>query len=34
MSEGRFVLPLPKRSGVKPLGESRSQAVQRFLSFE
>ena len=34
MSEGRFVVPLPNRCGVKPLGESRSQAVRRFLSFE
>ena len=28
--EGRFIVPLPRRSGVKPLGESRSQAVRRF----
>ena len=31
---GRFVIPLPKRPNVKPLGESRSQAVRRFLSLE
>ena len=30
----RFVLPLPRRENAKPLGESRSQAVQRFLSLE
>ena len=34
MREGRFVVPLPKRSAIKPLGEARSQAVRRFLSFE
>ena len=33
-SEDRFIVPLPKRPGVQPLGESRSQAIQRFLSFE
>ncbi len=33
-SEGRFVIPLPKRSKETKLGESRSQAVGRFLSFE
>ena len=32
--DGRFVVPLPKRENVKPLGESRSRAVQRFLSLE
>ena len=32
--EGRFVVPLPKRSMEVKLGESRSQAVRRFLSFE
>ena len=31
---GRFVVPLPKRENVKPLGESRSQAVRRCLSLE
>ncbi len=31
---GRFVVPLPKRENTKPLGESRSQAVRRFLSLE
>ena len=31
---GRFVVPLPKNSQAKPLGESRSQAVRRFLSME
>ena len=31
---GRFVVPLPKKPHAKPLGESRSQAVRRFLSLE
>ena len=31
---GRFVVPLPKKPHAKPLGESLSQAVRRFLSFE
>ena len=32
--DGSFVVPLPKRSGCKSLGESRSQAIRRFLSLE
>lgn len=32
--DGRFVVPMPKRSMATKLGESRSQAVRRFLSFE
>ena len=32
--DGRFVVPLPKRSMETKLGESWSQAVCRFLSFE
>ena len=32
--EGRFVVPIPKRSDVKPLGESQSQAVRRLLYLE
>ena len=32
--EGRFIVPLPRRPGVKPLGESRSQAVRRFTMLE
>ena len=32
--EGTFVVPLPKWSPVDPIGESRSQAVRRFLSLE
>ncbi len=32
--EGRFVVPLPLKSDAKPLGESRSLAVRRFLSLE
>ena len=32
--DGRFVVPLPKKPDLKPLGESRSQAVRRFLSLE
>ena len=31
---GSFVVPLPKRSGCRSLGESRSQAIRRFLSLE
>lgn len=32
--EGRFVVPLPKKPQAKVLGESRSQAVRRFLALE
>ena len=32
--DGRFIVALPKRPGVKPLGESWSQAIRRFLSLE
>ena len=32
--EGRFVVPLPKDPHAKSIGESRSQAVRRFLSLE
>lgn len=31
---GRFVVPLPRNPDAKPLGESRSQAVRRFLTLE
>ena len=31
---GRFIVPLPWNSEEKPLGESRSLAVRRFLSLE
>ena len=31
---GRFLVPLPKKPDAKLLGESRSQAVRRFLSLE
>ena len=31
---GRFVVPLPKKENNKLLGESRSQALRRFLSLE
>ena len=34
LKNGRFMVPLPKKSGTKPLGESRSQAVRRFVAFE
>ena len=34
LTDGRFLVPLPKQPGSKPLGESRSQAVRRFLTFE
>ena len=33
-SDGRYEVPLPRKAGVKPLGESRSQAVRRFFSLE
>ena len=32
--DGRFVVPLPKNPQTKPLGESRSSAVRRFLHLE
>ena len=32
--ESMFVVPLPRRLNVDPIGESRSQAVRRFLSLE
>ena len=31
---GMFIVPLPRKQTVKPLGESRSQAIRRFLHFE
>ena len=31
-SDGRFIVPLPKKPHVKPLGESRPQAVKRHTS--
>ena len=33
-TEGRFIVPLPRNPSATPLGESRSQAVRRFLSLE
>ena len=33
-NEGRFVVPLPRRPDTKPIGESRSHAVRRFMSLE
>ena len=30
LTDGRFLVPLPKQPGGNPLGESRSQAVRRF----
>ena len=33
-STGRFIIPLLKKKNVQPLGESRSQAVRRFLLLE
>ena len=32
--EGRFIVPLPRKPNAKPLGESRTQAVRRFMSLE
>ena len=34
MQDGRFVVPLPRKPGARPLGESRTQAVRRFLTLE
>ena len=34
LADGRFIVPLPRKPSISPLGESRSQAVRRFLSFE
>ena len=34
LENGRLMVPLPKKSGTKPLGESRLQAVCRFVAFE
>ena len=31
---GRFIVPLPKKPHAKPIGESRCQAVRRFLTLE
>jgi hypothetical protein len=31
---GRFIVPLPRKADAKPIGESRAQAVRRFLSLE
>lgn len=33
-SSGRFIVPLPKKPNAKPLGESQSSAVRRFMSLE
>lgn len=32
--DGRFIVPLAKRPNVKPLGESRSQALRKFMTLE
>ena len=32
--DGRFITPLPKRVNTPNIGESRSQAVRRFLNLE
>ena len=34
LQDGRFVVPLPRKPDARPLGESRSQAVRRFLTLE
>ena len=34
LPDGRFMVPLPRIAGTKPLSESHSQAVCRFLSFK
>ena len=33
-SSGQFVVPLPRKVNVSSIGESRSQAVRRFLYLE
>ncbi len=33
MSDGRFIVPLPRIPGTQLLGEIRSQAVRRLISF-
>ena len=33
-TDGRFIVPLPRRPTAKEIGESRAQAVRRFISFE
>ena len=33
-SSGRFVVPLPRKLNIPSIGESRSQAVRRFLYLE
>ena len=33
-SIARFIVPFPRRPDAKPIGESRSQAVSRFLALE
>ena len=33
-TDGRFVVPLPKKENFQPIGESRNQAVHRFLALE
>ena len=33
-NEGRFIVPLPKPPDSKPIGESRSQGMRRFISQE
>lgn len=32
--DGHFIVPLPRKQYTKPLGESRSKAVRRFISME
>lgn len=33
-NDSRFIVPIPKRENARPLGESRSRDVHRFLSLE
>ena len=33
-NRGRFIVPLPRKAGVVPLGESRKQAIDRFFRLE
>ena len=34
LPDGRFIVPLPRKPNAKLIGESRTQAVRRFISFE
>ena len=33
-SDGKYIVPLPRKPGVTPLGESRMNAIRRFINLE